>query len=208
MKILVISDVVLDFIYSNSLADRMSDIDFVISCGDLPNYYLEFIVSSLNKPLFYVMGNHNSSRVYTENGLKEDDMPQGCINLDQKVIVYKGVILMGLEGSMSYNKGIYQYTDYQMYCKISRLKPRLILNKLFKKKFVDILVTHAPPYKIHDREDLCHKGFECFNKFIKKFKPKYLIHGHIHLYGNDNEWSTTVEDTKIINAYGYRIIEI
>lgn len=207
MKILLISDSIIDHIHSSSIAERMKDIDFVISCGDLPNYYLEYIVTMLNKPLFYVMGNHSSERLYTEQGLKTS-MPEGCINLDQKIIEYNNIILMGLEGSMRYSRGDYQYTDSQMSWKINRLKPKLYLNRLFKKKYLDILVTHAPPYKIHDQEDLCHKGFKSFNSFIKEFKPKYLIHGHIHIYGTNNCWLTKVNGTKVINAYGYKVIEI
>jgi len=158
MKILIVSDIVVEHIYSSSIAERMKDIDFVISCGDVPNYYLEFIVSMLNKPLFYVNGNHCTERIYTESGVKPD-LPEGCINIDQKVIEYKNVFIMGLEGSMRYNRGGCQYTDTQMSYKINRLKPKLYLNKLFKKRYIDILVTHAPPYKIHDQEDLCHRGF-------------------------------------------------
>jgi Icc-related predicted phosphoesterase len=208
MKILLLSDIVLDCVYSNSLAERMKDIDFVISCGDLPKYYLEFIVSTLNKPLFYVLGNHDQTKSQTENGLAEEYLPQGCINLDQKVINYNGLILAGLEGSRKYSNGDYQYSNLEMCFKINRLKPRLIINKIFKKKYLDILVTHSPPYKVHDAEDLCHRGFECFNKFIRKYKPSYLIHGHIHLYGVNKKWKTVVNSTEVINAYGHRILEI
>jgi uncharacterized protein len=207
MKVLLISDKVVDHIYSGTIIERMNDIDFVISCGDLPSYYLEFIVTTLNKPLFYVMGNHNINNVYTEDGIKSA-FPEGCINLNQKIIEYNNLILMGLEGSMKYCGGNYQYTDTDMCWKINRLKPKLYLNKIFKKRFVDILVTHAPPYKIHDQEDLCHRGFKCFNKFMKEFKPKYLIHGHTHIYCPGNSWLTVVNGTKVVNAYGFRTIEI
>jgi Icc-related predicted phosphoesterase len=207
MKILLISDKVVEHIYSNNIADRLSDISFVISCGDLPAYYLEFIVSTLNKPLFYVLGNHDINKIYTEGGIKPG-LPEGCININQKVIEHNGVILMGLEGSMRYSGGDYQYSEPQMCRKINRLKPVLYKNKIFKKRYVDIVVTHAPPFKIHDGEDLCHKGFECFNDFIKKYRPKYLVHGHVHTYGTANNWETTINGTKVINAYGYRIIEI
>jgi len=202
-----VSDKIVEHIYSNSIAERMKDIDFVISCGDVPSYYLEFIVSILNKPLFYVNGNHCTERINSDSGTRPD-IPEGCINIDQKIIEYRGILIMGLEGSMRYNRGGYQYTDSQMSWKINILKPRLYLNKLFKKRYVDILVTHAPPYKIHDQEDICHKGFKSFNDFIQKFKPRYLLHGHIHYYGTKNDWITMVDNTKVINAYGYRLIEI
>jgi uncharacterized protein len=207
MKVLLISDKVVEHIYSNTIAQRLKDIDFVISCGDLPNYYLEFIVTTLNKPLYYVMGNHDVNSLHTEEGTRSG-FPEGCINLNQKIIEKDRLVLLGLEGSMRYSGGDYQYTDTGMCWKINKLKPRLYVNKLFKKRYIDILVTHAPPYKIHDQEDLCHRGFRCFNEFIEEFRPKYLIHGHTHLYGINNNWLTVVNETKVINAYGYRIIEI
>ena len=58
MKILAVSDVELGFIYTPQIATISKDIDLVISCGDLPYYYLEFMVSILDKPLYFVRGNH------------------------------------------------------------------------------------------------------------------------------------------------------
>jgi len=207
LKILAVSDRIVEHIYSNSIQERYGDIDFVVSCGDLPNYYLEFIVSSLNKPLFYVMGNHCTGKIYTESGQK-DALPEGCINLDNNIIEYKNVIIAGLEGSMKYSGEKHQYTDFQMNWKINRLKPQLYLNKLFKKRFVDILVTHAPPFHIHDGEDLCHRGFKGFFRFIETYQPKYLIHGHIHLYGTGRDRETLTGKTRVVNAFGFRVIEI
>ena len=207
MKILAISDKIVDIIYTPSIEERLADVDLIISSGDLPNNYLEFIVTILNKPLFYVFGNHHRKVTYTDKG-KKTGGPEGCINIDNRIIEYNGLLIGGLEGSMRYSPGEHQYTDFEMCMKINRLRPRLYKNKLFKKRFIDILVTHAPPYKIHDEEDLCHRGFKSFNKFIESYKPKYLIHGHIHYYGCGNKWLTEVNGTKVINAYGYQIIEI
>lgn len=207
MKILAVSDKIVEIIYTPSIAERMKDIDFIVSCGDLPNSYLEFIVSMLNKPLFYVYGNHHIDVIYTENEVKKGG-PEGCINLDNRIIEYNGVLIGGLEGSMRYSNGKYQYTDFQMRMKIKRMKPRLYFNKIFKKRYIDILVTHAPPYKIQDQDDLPHRGFKSFNKFIKSYSPKFHIHGHTHIYGINNKWITEAGSTKIINAYGFRILEL
>lgn len=207
MKILAISDKIVDIIYTPSIKERMKDIDFIVSCGDLPNSYLEFIVSILGKPLFYVFGNHQIDTLYTENGIKKGG-PEGCINLDNRIIEHNGILIGGLEGSMRYSCGNYQYTDFQMFSKINRMKPRLYFNKIFKKRYIDILITHAPPYKIQDQDDLPHIGFKCFNKFIKSYSPKFLIHGHIHTYGVNNDWITEANGTKVINAYGFRVLEL
>lgn len=207
MKILFVSDKVVDFLYSPVITKKMKDIDLIISCGDLPSSYLEYIVTMLNKPLFYVFGNHHKEKIFKEGGLQAN-IPQGCINLDNRIVSYRGLLIGGLEGSYRYSRGKYQYTDFDMCLKILRLKPKLYLNKAFKKRYLDILVTHAPPYGIHDSPDLCHRGFKCFNSFIQKYEPRYLVHGHVHLYGIDQNWLTEVNRTKVINAYGFRIIEI
>ena len=83
----------------------------------------------------------------------------------------------------------------------------LIKNKIKYGRYLDILLTHASPRHIHDKEDPCHKGFECFNWFIKKFKPAYLIHGHIHLYDLRETRVTQSEDTTVVNAYAHWLIE-
>lgn len=208
MKVLLISDKIVEHIYSNSISERLKDIDFVISCGDLPNYYLEFIVSTLNKPLFYVMGNHFNNAIYSESG-QGSEHPEGCIDLDEKIIDFNNIVLTGFAGSMKYSStGKYQYTDFQMHLKTLKLRCKLFCRKIFKKRRVNIVVTHAPPFKIHDREDLCHRGFKAFKKLIDWCKPDYFIHGHIHIYGTATEWKTQVCSTQVINAYGFRIIDI
>ena len=52
MKILSISDVVIPFIYSAQVRSLFADVDLVVSCGDLPYTYLEYIISMLDIPLF------------------------------------------------------------------------------------------------------------------------------------------------------------
>lgn len=207
MKILAVSDKIVDIIYTPSIQERLADVDFIISCGDLPNSYLEFIVTVLNKPLFYVFGNHHRNILYTEKG-KKTGGPEGCINIDNRIIEYKGLLIGGFEGSIRYSPGEYQYSDFEMCMKINRMKPRLYFNRIFKKKYIDILVTHAPPLGIHDEKDLCHRGFKCFNSFIKSYRPRYHVHGHIHYYGTDYEWMTDVNGTKVVNTYGFQVLEI
>ena len=212
MKILLISDKISNLIYNiNVKNNRMfNDIDLVISAGDLPFYYYDFIVSNFNVPLYFVFGNH--ARPDDEKFIKENsafNKMGGFFNLDNKVINYKGLLIAGLEGSFKYNNGKHQYTEFEMKMKILRLYPKLIYNKIKYGRYLDILVTHAPPDGIYPTgDDICHKGFVVFNKFIKKFKPKFLIHGHIHLYDRNKKRIFAVNSTKVINAYKYQILEI
>jgi predicted phosphodiesterase len=68
MRILSVSDTEIGFIYSPMIVEKFQSIDLVISCGDLPYYYLEYIISMLNVPLYYVRGNHASRVEITSGG--------------------------------------------------------------------------------------------------------------------------------------------
>ena len=59
MKILIVSDQVDPFIYNYAIKDLFSDIDCILCAGDLPMDYIDFIVSTLNKPTYFIFGNHN-----------------------------------------------------------------------------------------------------------------------------------------------------
>lgn len=205
MKILAVSDHVAHAVYTCQIRDRFGDVDMVISCGDLPYSYLEFIATLLNVPCFYVHGNHDhpeyraSGRTLTE--------PGGWINLDGRSVEAKGVLLGGLEGSIRYKPGAaYQYTELTMTWKIWGMMPHLLINRLRHGRYLDILVAHSPPRDIHDGEDLAHRGFESFLTFMERFKPRYLLHGHKHVYGPE-QTRTSYGETEVINVEPFRVIE-
>ncbi|MCP4538393.1 MAG: metallophosphoesterase [Chloroflexi bacterium] len=205
MKILAISDQVVESIYSSRIRDRFGDVDMVISCGDVPYYYLEYVVSMLNVPALFVHGNHDQPE-HTANGRTITE-PSGWINLDGQVSNTRDVLLGGLEGSIRYKPHVpYQYTEKEMAYKVWRMTPTLLMNRIFYGRYLDILVTHAPPLGIHDGEDWPHRGFNAFLTLMTRFRPRYLLHGHKHIYGTDT-WQTNYLDTKVINVYPYRVIE-
>ena len=202
MKILCVSDQIDPLVYSNSIKNRFADVDLILSAGDLPMDYLDFIVSSLNKPLFFVFGNHHVEKL-TENAFEG----YGSIHVGSKICREGGLIIAGLGGSQRYNRGPNQYSEFQMQVEMIKLIPGLLYNRLFHGRFIDILLTHAPPKGIHDKKDLCHQGFKAFLWFMKTFKPKYLIHGHVHLYGLADVRRTRWMETEVINAYSHYVID-
>jgi Icc-related predicted phosphoesterase len=208
MKILALSDEVVDFVYSPRVKDRFGDVDLVIGCGDLPFYYLEFVVTILNKPVYFVPGNHDARNQYMADG-RIINHAEGCVNLDQAVTQEGALLLAGLGGSIRYRPdGIHQYSDTEMRARIALLTPRLLFNRLRHGRFLDILVTHSPPFGIHDRGDLAHTGFKAFLPFLKTFRPRLLLHGHSHVYNNTVVTRTIWEGTEILNVYPYRLIEL
>jgi Icc-related predicted phosphoesterase len=216
MKILCISDQIDPLVYSSSIKERFSGIDLVLSAGDLPMDYLDFVVSSLNKPLLFVFGNHNLEDLtfYIQgNGpalpmwTKEITLGSGATHIGSKITLEEGLIVAGLGGSMKYNRGSNQYTNFQMYMEIFKLIPGMLFNRVFRGRFLDILLTHAAPEGIHDKKDPCHRGFRAFLWFMRTFKPKYLVHGHIHLYDLSEVRTTHYNSTRVINAYSHYIID-
>lgn len=208
MKILAVSDTEIGFIYSPMIRDRFQDVDLVISCGDLPYFYLEYITEMLNIPLYYVRGNHASKVEYTDSGAFRTS-PWGAVDLHQKVHEDDtGLLLAGLEGSIRYNRGPYQYTQDEYWMKVFRLVPGMLINKIRLGRYLDVFVTHAPPFHVHDMDDLPHHGIKAFNWLIKVFQPQMHLHGHIHIYRQDTVMKTMVVKTQVINTYGYREITI
>jgi Icc-related predicted phosphoesterase len=208
MKILAISDQVQLSLYSEAIERLYPDIDLVLGCGDLPFYYLEYIVTLLSAPLFYVLGNHDPPQRYVE-GMTVGPWANGCVDIDGRVVAYQGMLIGGLEGSMRYkSEGDHQYTEAEMWRKVLQMAPRLYLNRLRWGRFLDILITHAPPRGIHDKPDLCHQGFTSFLWLMRHFRPLYLIHGHVHLYGPRRPQATRYEATTVINAYPVSILEL
>ncbi len=196
MKILVMADHESKFLYDYYEPERMKDIELIISCGDLDPEYLEFFATLCHAPVLYVRGNHDSRY--------EAKPPQGCVCIEDKIFVFRGVRIMGLGGSMrySYDKPN-QYTERQMWKRILRMWWQLLKNQGF-----DILVTHAPAYHLNDLPDRPHMGFQCFRTLLERFRPRYFFHGHVHAnYGSGFKRKDTYGSTTVINAYDFYVVE-
>jgi uncharacterized protein len=206
VKILAISDVEVSFIYSPHIVERFKDTDLVISCGDLSYFYLEYIISMLNVPLCYVRGNHAHRVEEGVGGTRQE--PWGGIDLHRRVVNQDGLLLSGLQGSLQYNEGKYQYSQSEMWVLVWMLTPRLFLNRLRYGRFLDVFVSHAPAWGVHDQQDRPHQGLRAFRWLIQVFKPALHLHGHIHVYHSNTITETLVGSTRVINAYGYREIDL
>jgi Icc-related predicted phosphoesterase len=205
MKILALSDLVLKKIYSPQLPELYGDAELVLGCGDLPYYYLEYIVTMLPVEVLYVYGNHDKLQ-YNAKG-QPITTAEGCLLIDGRVVEINGLLIAGLGGSIRYSpRAPHQYTEQEMMQRIWQMAPALVRNRLTKGRYLDILVTHSPPLGIHDGDDRAHTGFKAFLTFMRYFKPRYLLHGHKHLYRRDEITQTRFENTEVINVYPNRVI--
>ena len=202
MKILSLSDIPVQMIYSSQIRRLFADVDLVIGCGDLPYYYQEYVISLLDVPLYYVRGNHDKVLEQIQSGLRSG--PQGGFDLNRKLAYDRGLLLGGVEGSLRYRPGPFQYSQSEMWFNVFSLVPGMLMNRLKYGRFLDIFVTHAPPKGIHDMSDLPHQGIAAFLWLIRVFRPAYHFHGHIHIYRPDTITETRVRSTQVINTFGFR----
>lgn len=196
MKILAVSDEECAALWDHYVPGRLKDYDLIISCGDLKADYLSFLVTMGRAPVLYVHGNHDTGY--------DEYPPEGCDCIDDQILVYNGIRILGLGGCRRYHPGKYQYTDAQMRRRIAKLRYRL-----WRMGGVDIVVTHAPPSGVGDGEDPAHWGFQALVELLEQYRPKYLLHGHVHLrYGSDNTRQRQYQDTQVINVTERYVLEI
>lgn len=205
MKILVVSDEVVERLYALSESGHFRDVELILGCGDLPYPYLENLLTFLNVPLFYVPGNHDPA-YNAENPLTH---VEGGSNLDLKTVRFRDFLVGGFGGSIHYRPdGTNQYSQTEAYLRAFRMFPRLSLNRLRYGRFLDILISHSPPFEIHDDDSQAHRGLKAINWLLQVAKPRYHFHGHTHFQRNNLSPSeSTLGMTRIINVYPYKIIE-
>ena len=195
MRILAVSDIESKSLYDFFSPDKVEGVELIIGCGDLREEYLEFLVTMINVPLLYIHGNH-------DDHFKRE--PEGCVCIDDKFYEYKGIRFVGLGGSFRYRDGKYMYTEGEMKRRIFKLMPKLLFHKGF-----DVLVTHCPARHLNDFDTITHRGFDCFNRLLEKYKPKLFMHGHIHRnYGARIPQKSDHNGTLVINASDYCIFDI
>lgn len=200
MKILCVSDTEMPQLHNAVNLRRVySDIDAIISCGDLSPGYLDFISSITSVPLFYVRGNHDE--IYEKE-------PPGGIDLHKQVVEYGGITMTGFEGSINYNKGIIQYTQSQMHLMMLGMTPTILWSRWVRKRRIDLFVTHSPAKDIHDGTDVAHRGFDSFLYFMKWFRPRYMLHGHVHTWDRRKTVRTKYESTCVMNINPFTILEL
>ena len=200
MKILCVSDIEMPQLHNAvNLRRQYSDIDAIISCGDLSPSYLDFITSITCAPMFYVRGNHDE--IYEHE-------PPGGIDLHQQVVEYGGITMAGLEGSIKYNRGHIQYTQSQMWRMVLGLAPSVLWRRVARRRGIDLFVTHSPPRDIHDGKDVAHRGFSSFLYFMKWFQPRYLLHGHVHTWDRRKTVRTNYESTCVMNINPFTVLEL
>ncbi len=206
MKILGVSDQEVERSYDLAPQGEFAGIGMIVGCGDLRYGYLENIMTVLNVDLFYVPGNHDLE--YNPDSVL--GRAAGCTNLDLRTARCGNLLLAGFGGSIRYKPdGVNQYTQREAFLRAVLLLPSLWRNRRRYGRALDILVTHSPPFGLHDDQTRSHQGLKAINWLMGWARPRYLLHGHMHYpQSNLSQDVTWQETTVIMNVYPYRLIEI
>jgi Icc-related predicted phosphoesterase len=206
VKILAVSDQVVERVYSLVNSGHFKSVDLIIGCGDLPYTYLEYIVTVLSVPLYYVPGNHDPDYNLRDSRSRAE----GGSNLDLNLVHHNESLIAGFGGSIRYRPdGTNQYTQTEAYIRAFKMVPKLVINRIKYRRALDILISHSPPFGVHDDTDYAHNGLKAINWLINFAKPRYHFHGHTHFYRNNIGQSVTkVGNTQIMNVYPYKVVDI
>ena len=118
--------------------------------------------------------------------------------------------MAGFGGSIRYHPdGVNQYTQAEAYRRVVHLMPGLLWNRIRYGRALDILITHSPPFDIHDEKTQAHRGLKAINWILRWARPRYHFHGHMHFYRRNLEPSVTqLGPTTIMNIFPYKVIEV
>lgn len=185
MRILAVSDEIDERLLEPTAPAQASGVELILSCGDLPGDYLGSLADRFRVPLLFVRGNHDRGR-----SLPGED-------IDGRVVTTAGLQLLGFEGCMWYNGRGVQYTEREMWWRVLRARA-----SGWRSRRVDVVVAHASPFGVHDGRDRAHIGYRAFWTVLRRFRPRYFVHGHNHLsYETKRARITMVDGTQIVNAY-------
>ncbi|MHB1007127.1 MAG: metallophosphoesterase family protein [Chloroflexota bacterium] len=223
MRVLAVADAKHPALYGHFDRERWRGVELLIGCGDLPGDYLDFIATSLGVPFLYVRGNHDANLFGGTAAVGE--------NVDGRVVTFKGLNIVGFEGSAWYGgKGI-EYGQTDMALRVWSLFPRLLMSRR-----VDIVVTHNMPAMDAPRArgiapgpqgafniagphfelveapewpiDHAHRGFTAFTSLLNLFQPRLWLHGHTHLSYSRAPRVIRYHHTLVANAFEYFLFDI
>ena len=191
VRVLAVSDDVDEALYADPGVARGAGL--ILACGDLPFFYLDYLMNALDVPLVFVPGNHDpdvSGYRVARSGLvlraglpASPPWPGGAVCADGRVVDAAGLRVAGLGGCRRYSVGPNQYTDRQQGRRARTLGRRAARRQRRDRKKVDVLLTHAPPRGVGDADDPPHQGFAALHSLVARLQPALLLHGHVAACG-------------------------
>jgi Icc-related predicted phosphoesterase len=178
MKLLVLADD--DGVRHELIAQP---VDLVLSLGDVSDLViLEAAKQARCGAILAVKGNHDADAAFSPP----------ILDLHLAVQTVGGIRFGGFNGSWRYKpRGHFLYEQEQAERLLDGFPP------------VDVFIAHNSPRNMHERDAAVHAGFEAFNRYIERAKPRLFIHGHQHV-----NQDTLVGRTHVMGIYGQRRIQM
>ena len=215
VRILAVADEVDEALAADPATAR--GVELVLACGDLPFGYLGRLMAVLDVPLVLVPGNHDpdlSGYRTTRRGLvlraglpAQPPWPAGATNADGTVVDVAGLRIAGLGGCRRYSAGPNQYSDGQYAWRSRRLRARCAWRRARDRRPVDILLTHAPPLGVGDGLDPPHRGVAALHAAVRVLRPRLLLHGHVHPYGQ-RQPDQLLGTTTVRNVVRWKVFDL
>ena len=204
VRTLVISDEVAPELSTAVLRDLGAEL--VLSAGDLPWDYVEWVGDTVAAPVVFVPGNHDpETRRRRDQRLRWEDSapgPRGVIDADRQVVEVEGLRIAGLGGCVRYRAGAHQYSQREFTRQAARL-----VRAARRRGPVDVVLTHAPPFQLGDEDDQAHIGVQALHTVLERLEPTWLLHGHVHPFGRTMP-DRHVGRTTVRNVIPWRMLEI
>ena len=125
--------------WSTDIAGKLSNVNLILSAGDLNANYLEFLTDKLRVPLVYVPGNHDYNYIAKP--------PKRCVDADGRIVDFmigqEKVKIIGLGGSMRYKEGPFMFSEEDQRERVREIAKQLETGKS-DDNTIKILLTHAP----------------------------------------------------------------
>lgn len=186
MKIIALSDIHGRRGYDKKKNNILSCADIVVVAGDITNFGSKNDASLvldellvLNRNILAVPGNCDRPEVI-------DLLKAKGFNLHGEIREFKDILFFGIGGS-----GVTPFNTPQEY---SDEEFEAILNRYKKGQYINIFVSHSPPYKTKVDKTLMgmHVGSKKVREFIEKQQPHICVCGHIHEARNIDQIGKTI----------------
>lgn len=195
MKLLAFTDIHGNPTAINQILNKSKEADLLVCGGDLIDWgNLENIIKlfkPINKKMVIIPGNHEDYNELKSICKKYDFL----IDVHLKKFKINDVIFFGFGG------GGFTKIDSEL----EKVMPTLKFNEKDKLVFV----SHGPPFgtKLDYLDNMqSYRGSKTLREFIKKFKPKIAICGHLH---ENEKKEDKLGGTLILNPGKYgKIIEV
>ncbi len=172
-------------------------IDLIVGCGDLDCDDLAFIADSVDAPLVYVYGNHDTEDRWKSCGHLCPDAIVSTAVMRRAGLAIAGLTWPGSRGKLA------QRSERLAWSQVLTLATRRI-----GRPQPMIVMSHVPPLGAGDvATDPYHRGFKGYRWFLERERPLLWLHGHTPMAAI-GDWQVQVGRTMVVNVTGSVVVEL